>query len=109
MNLLTYLPAEAATTAALTGVHPATRWTVTDYLVAVVADQLAVANYQRFKASGGKGGTKPKPIPRPGDEPERILQGDSMSPEEITAILQSRYRGTTDDIPTDEEEVDDGD
>lgn len=92
--------------------HPATRWTVTDYLTAVVADQLAVANYQRFKASGGKGGTKPKPIPRPGQEPERILQGDSMSPAEITAILQSRYRGTTDDIiPTDDavEVTDDGD
>lgn len=39
-------------------------WEVTDYLLAVVADYLAVANWQR---SGKRGLPKPRPLPRPGD------------------------------------------
>lgn len=39
-------------------------WSVTDYLLAIVADHLAMANWQR---QGKKGAPKPKPIPRPGD------------------------------------------
>ena len=37
-------------------------WTLTDHLLAVVADQLAIANWQR----GGGKSKRPKPIPRPG-------------------------------------------
>ena len=40
-----------------------TSWSVTDYLLALVADNTAFRLYQ---AAGGKG-KKPKPVPRPGD------------------------------------------
>ena len=40
-----------------------TSWSVTDYLLAMVADNTAFRLYQ---AAGGKG-KKPKPVPRPGD------------------------------------------
>lgn len=36
-------------------------WATTDYLLALIADQLAVANWQRT----GKTSGRPKPIPRP--------------------------------------------
>lgn len=45
----------------LAGVDSA--WSVTDHLLAVVADALHGANWQR---SGGKG-SQPEPIPRPAD------------------------------------------
>lgn len=40
-------------------------WSTTDHLLALIADHLAAANWQR----GGKG-PRPKPIKRPGYEPE---------------------------------------
>jgi hypothetical protein len=41
-------------------------WTKSDHLLAIVADRLAVSNWQR----GGGKGTKPDPIPRPGVGPK---------------------------------------
>lgn len=38
-------------------------WGTSDYLLAMTVDALHAANYQR----GGGKGTKPKPLPRPGD------------------------------------------
>ncbi len=40
-------------------------WSLTDYLLALIADQLATANWQR---SGDPKIPRPKPIPRPGVE-----------------------------------------
>lgn len=44
-------------------------WTQADYLLAIVVDQLAIANYQ-FAAANSKHrpSQKPKPIPRPRDQ-----------------------------------------
>ena len=40
-----------------------TSWSVTDYLLAMVADN---TSFRLYQAAGGKG-KKPKPVPRPGD------------------------------------------
>lgn len=42
-------------------------WGITEYLLAVVADELAIANWQR---QGKRGAPRPKPIPRPGQTGE---------------------------------------
>ena len=42
-------------------------WTNTDHLLAHVLDALHAANWQR----GGKEADRPKPWPRPGQQPER--------------------------------------
>lgn len=49
-----------------------TSWGVTDYLLAMVADNTASRLWQ---ASGGKG-KRPKPVPRPGDI--KKFKGDSL-------------------------------
>lgn len=49
-----------------------TSWSVTDYLLALVADNTA---FRLWQAAGGKG-RKPKPIPRPGDT--KKYSGDSL-------------------------------
>lgn len=58
-----------------------TSWTVSDYLLAVIAD---TTHMRLWQAGGGKG-KKPKPIPRPGEVKHR--RGDSMSMEEAKAWL----------------------
>jgi hypothetical protein len=50
-------------------------WTDTEQLLAIVADSVRAANWQR---AGGKGG-KPKPLPRP--KPK--TQARKLSPDEI--------------------------
>lgn len=76
-----------------------TSWSVTDYLVAVVADNTA---FRLWQAAGGKG-KKPKPIPRPGDT--KRYRGDALpvaamtdwlgadwtAPEETVVTGMSRY------------------
>jgi hypothetical protein len=62
-------------------------WTVTVQMLAVIADRLAQANWQR---SGGKG-ARPRPIPRP-DQKRRIGTA-SMSMDEMDAILGYSPRG----------------
>lgn len=59
-------------------------WGLTEQLLAIVADTLSAANYQR---AGGKG-TRPRPLPRPGvgAKKERIA-GGSYSPQQIRAFL----------------------
>lgn len=83
--LLNHLPPESATVAALHG----PQWTRVEYLLASVVDVLAAANWQR---QGKKGAPRPKPLPRPGVESgDQHLGGEAMSPEEVDAILASRY------------------
>lgn len=48
------------------------QWTLDNLLLAEAADQLAVANWQR---GGGKQRDYPKPIPRPGVEPDSKTYG----------------------------------
>lgn len=49
-----------------------TAWSVTDYLLAMVADNTA---FRLWQAAGGKG-KKPKPVPRPGDV--KKYSGDAL-------------------------------
>jgi hypothetical protein len=51
-------------------------WGVTDHLLAVVADALHNANWQR----GGGKGSKPQPIPRPGVEGDAVKMGAEPIP-----------------------------
>lgn len=57
-RLAAQLPAESRTIRRL---HPELNWDVSDYLLALIADQLANIAY----GMGGGKGRKPKPIPRP--------------------------------------------
>lgn len=50
-------------------------WTVTDHLVALVADTLAVANWQR---QGKRNAPRPKPLPRPGMKEDRVYGSDPI-------------------------------
>lgn len=60
-------------------------WSRTDHLLALVFDQLAVANWQRTKA-GSKGRNKPKPISPLASRGNRYGKTD-RSPEEVKAFL----------------------
>ncbi len=62
--ILTYLPPTSAFARSMHGQRAT--WSSTEYLLAAAVDALAAANWQR----GGGKGRKPKPIPRPGDEPD---------------------------------------
>lgn len=63
--------------------HP---WGLPEQLLAVVADELRVANWQR---SGGKRKDAPKPIPRPGveDKSSATYGRDAVSIDEMAAWL----------------------
>lgn len=60
-------------------------WSRGDHLLALVHDQLAVANWQRTKA-GSKGRNKPKPISPLASRAKRYGKTD-RSPEEVKAYL----------------------
>lgn len=51
-------------------------WEVTDYLLAIIADHLAMANWQR---QGKRGVPKPRPIPRPGDNRTERFGSDPIA------------------------------
>jgi hypothetical protein len=61
---------------------PGQEWSATDYLLAVIADQLAELTYVTVKAAGGKA-SRPKPLPRPapagGRQEHRGGEGGSRS------------------------------
>lgn len=50
-------------------------WTITDHLLASAIDALHTANWQR----GGNAANRPKPLPRPGSQPEE------PSPQQLAA------------------------
>lgn len=52
-------------------------WSLTDLLLAEVADALRIANWQR---GSGKRSEFPKPIPRPGVEPDAKTYGREAIP-----------------------------
>lgn len=57
--------------------NPDHEWTLTDLLLAEVADAVRVANWQRGSA---KRHEYPKPIPRPGVEPQSATYGKGAIP-----------------------------
>lgn len=66
----------------------AAEWSTDTHLLALLADILQLANWQR-----GATGQRPKPIPRPGVKAiERAPQGRSK--EETAALLRKHYEGT---------------
>lgn len=60
-------------------------WTRTDHLLALVHDQLAIANWQRTKA-GRKGTNRPKPLSPLAQRGKRYGRTD-RPPEEVKAFL----------------------
>jgi hypothetical protein len=61
-------------------------WSLADHLLALIHDQLAIANWQRTK-DGAKGRRRPKPLsPLAKDRGVRYGQTD-RAPEEIKAYL----------------------
>lgn len=80
-----HLPSEAATVRAQA---PQFEWGTTDYLLALIADLLAAANWQR---AGSRRAPRPKPIPRPGATARGRRIGRHHRPrsvEDIDRIMQ---------------------
>lgn len=77
------------------------QWTTTDHLLAGVLDALNGANYQR----GGGRGSKPKPVPRPGDggSPQaaqktsgsQMFAGDGFEPDSVSLSEIDDWLGMT--------------
>jgi hypothetical protein len=65
--LIRHLPRTSRT---LRELEPANAWDDGEYLLAAILDALHGANWQR---SGDQKAARPKPTPRPGDEPEPTL------------------------------------
>lgn len=61
------------------------KWSRGDHLLALIVDQLAIANWQRTKA-GAKGRNRPKPISPLARQEKRYGKTD-RSPEEVKAFL----------------------
>lgn len=73
-------------------------WSISEYLLAAVADSL---NLRLWQAAGGKG-SRPKPIPRPTDEKPKQY-GTAEPVEDIIAWIQTEMADMT---PVDEAEPD---
>lgn len=84
--LVEQLPPDSAFHRAVAG--PDRVWTLANQLRAAQVDLLAGANWQR---SGGKKKDRPRPIPRPGIEPDEVVHvGNSetkRTPAEIEALF----------------------
>lgn len=61
------------------------RWTLDQHLLALIHDQLAIANWQRTK-DGAKGRNRPKPLSPLAKSGTRYGKTD-RSPEEVKAFL----------------------
>jgi hypothetical protein len=83
--IVTHLPRESALVRDIYG--DALMWDINNQLLAAIADQLAIANWQR---SGGKKSERPKPIPRPGIEKPKQYGGEAVSIEEMAERLKKR-------------------
>lgn len=69
---------------ALTPDEPGANWTLTEHLLALIHDQLAVANWQR---AGGRKSKRPKPISPLLRRPVTKYGQTSRTPEEVKAYL----------------------
>lgn len=83
--IVTGLPRESALVREIHG--EALVWDITNQLLASIADQLAIANWQR---AGGKKADRPKPIPRPGIEQPKRYGGAAVSIDEAADQLARR-------------------
>lgn len=88
--LVRHLPREAASVRAQHGEQ--TWWGDSEYLLAVIADLLAGANWQRANAGLKHPKPKPKPLPRPGET--RQVRGarygqTTLSAENVKELLHS--------------------
>jgi hypothetical protein len=85
--LTAHLPADSATARAVHG--EAARWSLTDHLLAVVADRLAIMSWQ---LGGNRHAPRPEPLPRPGADapPTRRYGRTSRRPADVAAYLR-RY------------------
>lgn len=82
--LIAGLPADSATTRAVHG--DAAAWTLTDHLLATVADRLAVISWQ---LGGDRKAPYPKPMVRPGVEDQTVRHGRTSRPTvEVVAYLR---------------------
>lgn len=61
-------------------------WTLTDHLLALVHDQVAISNWQRTK-DGQKGRRKPKPLSPLAKKSGNQYGKTTRSPEEVKAYL----------------------
>lgn len=82
-DLLVIVENSAADSAIARAMYPnEVAWGVTDYLLAAAVDALAVGNWQRDRANGGKS-RKPKPVQRPrvrkpGEKRRKAIPLDQM-------------------------------
>ncbi|HEX2316038.1 MAG TPA: hypothetical protein VHJ17_20005 [Thermomonospora sp.] len=88
-----HLPADSALACALHG--ESARWSVTDHLLAAVADHLAVANWMFAVAHGDPDAEQPpppEPVPRPappGERPGDAPVPEGAGPAQIAAFLSA--------------------
>jgi hypothetical protein len=79
------LPQDSALTKSMLGRDY--EWTTTNLLLAAAVDELRIANWQRSKDATRN--NRPKPIPRPGVEPEKKTR-KAVSVEEMREKLESK-------------------
>ena len=92
--VLEYAPRESAYVREIGG--ETVEWSSTEHLLALVCDELAVANWQR---SGGKG-RYPKPLTRPGETQTTVpaIRGDLKTIAELRAVEQERQRRLREEV-----------
>lgn len=98
--LATHLPADSATARALHG--EAARWSLTDHLLAVVADRLAIMSWQ---LAGNRHAPRPEPLPRPGVNDQaagrsRRYGKTDRRPADVAAYLR-RYAPPREEVTAD--------
>jgi hypothetical protein len=82
-----HLPRESSTHQKLAG--DGAQWGVTEHLLALMADSLRAANWQR----GGGKGQRPRPLPRPGHDDKDVttIKGKSRTMAEMKAHMAAKW------------------
>ncbi len=88
--LVRQLPAESATIRSRIG--PSAAWSTAEHLLALIADHLAVANWQRANRKAAK---RPKPLPRPGQNDGRHRHGARSRPRTMREVDRLMARWST--------------
>lgn len=68
--------------------HLGRPWTDLEYLVAAAVDRIGENTAATVRVAGGKA-RAPKPVPRPGAEPQRIGSRGAATVESVVAYLDS--------------------
>lgn len=91
-NLVRHLPRESSTSLAQHG--PDVYWGLPEHLLAVIADALHGANWQRARNPRAP---KPKPMPRPGvKEPRKLGQGSGLT---LSQVVERQRRWAAGELP----------